>query len=134
MKMNQIRKNAGLSVAIIMIVAGILVSGCATIGGVAKNPLIGSWTLTVDWGKGVGAEQVLVVNADLTGTLTFAQMDTATDLSNVTSEGDAVGFSVALGKGGQEIEIAFEGTISGDSLEGAFTTQRGSFPVTGVRN
>ena len=135
MKTNQMWKR-GVAVAMLMILVGALIAGCATGGNVAEippvSPLVGTWTLTVDWwGKGGGADHILTVNPDLTGTLEF-QMGNSADLADVMVDGDALTFTLVILKGGQEVALPFEGTISGDTITGAFN--QGSNPATGVRN
>jgi len=120
------------TMATVMVIVLVL-AGCAMIKGGEKSPLVGSWTLSSNWGGGKTWDMVMVVNPDLTGTLEDVDAGISSDLSNVVSEGNAVSFSCAY-EGGTEFEISFEGTITGDAIEGEFITDLGNATVTGVRN
>ena len=136
MKMNSYLRSGGLASALAMILVCILLGGCATNGGVAEsppvNPLVGSWTLSIDWyGNGGGMDHDLTVNPDLTGSLEF-QNGGAADLTEVMLDGDALTFTLVLAKGSQEIKLPFEGTISEDAIEGSFN--EGANPASGTRS
>lgn len=98
-------------------------------GGGAVSSRAGSWTLTSDWGG-----MTLIMNPDLIATLEWESLGETLSLSNVTSEGNALSFSVVLEKGGQEYVVLFEGTITGDAIKGEFSTDVASASVRGVRN
>jgi hypothetical protein len=132
MKTNQRWMNGTVAVVMAIVLVGTL-AGCATIGGGKKCPLVGSWALSSDWGGGKTGDLIMVVNPDLTGTLEDVDGGTSSDLSNVVSEGDAVSFSCVY-PGSTEFEIAFEGTVTGDAIEGEFISDVGNASVTGVRN
>jgi hypothetical protein len=132
MKTNQRWMNGTVAVVMAIVLVGTL-AGCASIGGGKKNPLVGSWSLTSNWGGGKTWEVTLVVNPDLTGTIEDAETGSSSDLSNVVCEGDAVSFDTTY-PGGMEFEIAFEGTITGDAIKGELVADVGNASVTGVRN
>jgi hypothetical protein len=132
MKTNQRWMNGIMAAVMVIVLVGTL-AGCATIGGGKKSPLVGSWTLSSDWGGGKTWEPILVVNPDLTGTLEDVEAGMSSDLSNVVSEGNAVSFSCTSG-GAMDFEISFEGTVTSDAIEGEFITDVGNATVTGVRN
>lgn len=132
MKTNQRWNNGTIAVVMAIVLAGTL-AGCAMIGGAEKSPLVGSWTLSSDWGGGKTWELIMVVNPDLTGTVEDVEAGVSSDLSNVVSEGNAVSFSCTYG-GAMDFEISFEGTVTGDAIEGEFVTDVGNATVTGVRN
>jgi len=114
-----------------MMAAGVL-AGCATGGGGAKSPLVGSWNLTADW-NGFEAEYEVVVNPDSTGTIEDLQEGWSTDLENVSSEGLEVSFDFEYaGSGGNE--VSFVGAIIGDSMEGRFSVSGKEASVVGKRN
>jgi len=131
MKTNQRWMNGTMAAVVAIVLVGTL-AGCAMIRGEEKNPLVGSWTLSSDWGGGKTWELTLVVNTDLTGTVEDVEAGVSSDLSNVVSEGNAVSFSCVYGDMG--FEVSFEGTITGDAIEGEFITDMGNATVTGVRN
>jgi len=122
----------GTMAAIMAVVLLATFGGCAMLGRAEKSPLVGSWSLSADWGGGKVWEMVMVVNPDLTGTLEDLEAGARSDLSNVVSEGEAVSFSCAYGD--MKFDISFEGTITGDTIEGEFTTDYGNVEVTGTRN
>lgn len=132
MKASQNWKNGTMAVLMAVVLVSTL-TGCATIEDGEKSPLVGSWTLSSDWGGGKTWELILVVNPDLTGTVEDVQGGISSNLSNVVSEGNAVSFSSAYDEGVQ-FEISFEGTITGDAIKGEFITDMGNATVTGVRN
>ena len=132
MRRNQNWMNGAMAVAMTIVLVGTL-AGCAMIGGAKVNPLVGSWTLSTNWGGGKTSELMMVVNPDLTGTIEDVDAGSSSDLSNVVSEGNAVSFSTVY-PGSMEFEISFEGTITGDTIEGEFVTDVGDASVTGVRN
>jgi len=97
-----------------------------------ENPLIGSWTLS--WHM-VGAETAyrMVVNPDLSGTLEDVKGGETRQISDVKCDGDTVGFSYTIDKGGWEMELYFEGFITGNTLKGDLFGGVGGMSVTGVR-
>ena len=109
-----------------------LVSGCASVPAPPPvNPFVGTWTLTIDWwGSGGGADHALIVSLDLTGTLEFQDGNTA-NVADVKVEGGALAFALVFTKAGQEMKMPFQGTISGDTIKGAF--EGGKIPADGVR-
>ena len=131
MSMNENGKNRSIAIAMAMILMGTLV-GCATGGGGATSPLVGTWKLTSDWGVGE-SDQILVVRSDLTGTLEDVEQGWTSDLSNVMSKGNAVSFSFVYG-GFEGSEVDFDGTITGAGIEGDFTIGAKSATVFGARN
>jgi len=94
-----------------------------------NSPLVGSWTLNLSWG-----EHILRVNADLVGTIEAVDNGEIGHLSSVTSEGNAVSFRWAVDKGDWDVEITFEGSITGDVISGDLATNGGDYPVSGTRN
>ena len=104
-----------------------------TTGDGMKDSLIGTWSLS--WGiAGMDAAYRLVVNPDLSGTLEDIKGGETHDLLDVRSEGNTASFSYAMDKGGWEIEMFFEGYITGNALRGDFFTIAGDVSVTGVRS
>jgi len=132
MKTNQRWMNGTMAAVMIIVLVSTL-AGCAMIGGGEKSPLVGSWKLSSDWGGGKTWELIMVVNPDLTGTVEDVEAGVSSDLSNVVSDGNAVSFSCVY-PGSTEFEINFEGTVTGDAIEGEFVTDMGNATVAGVRN
>ena len=109
----------------------VLISGCATMGGGASNPLVGTWDLVVESQLGTN-EQTLVVASDLTGSITSADLGD-TEISNAAVDGNSVTFDVVFDIQGQELPAKFEGTIDGDSISGEYVTELGNGTVKGTR-
>ena len=97
-----------------------------------EHPLVGSWNLRWSWGV-TETMQKMVVNPDLTGTLEDVTSGEIKALSNLRTDGDTVGFSYTIDKGDWELEMSFEGSITGNALKGDFFTVTGDVPVTGSR-
>jgi len=96
------------------------------------HPLVGAWRLSWSWGTAETLNE-MVVYPDLTGTLEDPTSGESNDLHNVRADGDTVSFSYTIDKGGWELEMSFEGFITGNALEGDFFTATGDFPVTASR-
>ena len=131
MNMNENGKNRSMAIVMTTIIVGAL-AGCATGGGGATSPLVGTWKLTSDWGIGE-SNQILVVRSDLTGTLEDLEQEWTSDLSNVTAEGNAASFGFLYGGSGG-YEARFEGAITGAGIDGEFTIGAKSAVVFGIRN
>ena len=131
MTMKKHGKKSTIAIALAVICLGTL-AGCATFGGGEKNPLVGTWNLNLDWGGGETG-QILVVNSDLTGTLADSRGEWTSDLSNVTIGGNAVSFDFLYnGPGGYDAN--FDGTITGNILDGDISIGGKNASVEGIRN
>ena len=107
--------------------------GCATTGGGgASNPLVGSWSLTVESALGT-SEQTLTVNADMSGAVTTTEPAATMPISNAAVDGQSATFDIVFNIQGQELAAKFEGTIDGDSISGEYVTDLGNGTVTGTR-
>jgi inosine-uridine nucleoside N-ribohydrolase len=85
-----------------------------------KNPFIGTWELTSDWGKSEEKGiHIIVVNPDLTGTVNDVEEDWTSKLRNVELNGEAVSFSFFWGET-EEYEIEFEGAIVDKEITGEY--------------
>jgi len=127
MKASQCWKKGGTAIIVALAVV-VTLAGCATIGGGAKNPLVGSWTMTVSMGA-KDFDVAVVVNPDLTGTAESGWSGETADLENVVSEGSAASFSCPDLYG-----LEFKGNIDGDTIEGEVTSEYDDGTFTGVRN
>ena len=120
---------AVLSLACLAMTA--LISGCATFGGGASNPFVGTWDLVVESQLGTN-EQTLVIGSDMMGSITSEDLGD-TEISNAAIDGNSVTFDVTFDIQGQELAAKFEGTIDGDSISGEYVTDLGNGTVTGTR-
>ena len=127
-KLWRYRVTRAASVALVFAVVG-----CATTGGGgASNPLVGSWSLTVESALGT-SEQTLTVMADMSGSVTITGLDSTIPISNAAVDGQSATFDVVFDIQGQELAAKFEGTIDGDSISGEYVTDLGNGTVTGTR-
>ncbi len=122
-------RTAVLSIAFLAMT--LLISGCATTGGGASNPFVGTWDLVVESQLGTN-DQTLVVGSDLAGSITSADLGDS-EISNAAVDGNSVTFDVTFDIQGQELAAKFEGTIDGDSISGEYVTELGNGTVTGNR-
>lgn len=96
-----------------------------------KSLLVGSWKLTSDWGGGEW-EYYLVVFPDSTGSLKEMEGDYTSEVIEVNATAEDTAFTFMYG--GEGDEIVFEGSITGDEIEGRFSIAGKSAPVEGARN
>jgi hypothetical protein len=97
-----------------------------------ENPLIGTWELTSDWGKGEErGKHILSVNPDLTGTVEDLEEGWTSKLRKVESNGDAVSFSF-FWEENEEYEIEFEGTVVDKEIKGEFSILGATAVVVGA--
>jgi len=94
--------------------------------------LVGSWKLSGQKWSAV-FPPTLIVNPDLTGRLEDAESGEIVALPDMKFQDNIVSFSVYLEKGGWQVEMTFEGLVSGDEIKGDIYSYDGGFPVTGVR-
>jgi len=96
------------------------------------NPLIGTWELTSDWGKGEGkGRHILSVNPDLTGTVKDLEEDWTSALRNVELNGNAVSFSFFWGET-EEYAVEFDGTLVDKEITGEFAIFGATAVVVGA--
>ena len=94
----------------------------------------GDWDITVDMaGTEIPASMTVTRNNDgsLTGKLTSPMGEA--ELTNVTFEGSDLAFTQTFGEGDAAIEMAFEGTLDGDTFSGMLTSDMGEMAVNGKR-
>ena len=86
-----------------------------------KNPLVGTWELTSDWGKeGEKGKHIVSVNPDLTGTIKDLEQGWSSKLRNLEAKGDALSFSFFFGET-EEYEMTFEGKVVSNWIKGEFS-------------
>ncbi|HVS15908.1 MAG TPA: hypothetical protein VMV46_18450 [Thermoanaerobaculia bacterium] len=121
----------------------LLVAGCASIRGAAPTalavppppplPAVGSWNLVIETPIG-NQESILVLEGpvdDLVGKISGTQGETS--LRDIVVTGDTLTFAITIDAQGQQMDLTFEGAVTGDSLTGTFTSPFGPAPVTGTR-
>ena len=117
------------------LLSGLLVLSLTILVGCAASapPAVGVWDVEMDTPLGaIGA--VLVINEDGTGSMHAEALggDPA-PFSGVMFDGNTLSFEAELDAMGQLITLEFSGTVDGDSLNGEFGSDFGSFGVTGTR-
>ncbi len=96
----------------------------------AGSALSGVWDITSDSQLGK-LERKLVVYNDNTGKYVT---DTDNAISDVTVDGQNVGFKVTVSAQGQDLPLTFKGTVNGDALAGNFVVDGQEMAVvTGTR-
>ena len=94
----------------------------------AAAKLPGIWALDLQLGK-----PVLTVNADLSGQIEFKAFGEVSKIRDVRLDGTKLRFVFATYKGDSEVDVAFEGTLTGDRLVGECTSGGYEFAATGTR-
>lgn len=126
-------KTLVLNVAFVLVLAGVIAGmfGCgAELAARGTDALVGTWELTTESERGTRTRE-LVINEDLTGT--YKSRNREFPVTDLTVEGDQVSFNIEMSFGEREFALEFAGTLEGDSLNGEFTTSRGSREVTGKK-
>jgi hypothetical protein len=122
-----------LNVAFVLVLAGVIAGmfGCgAELAAKPTDALVGTWELTTESERGTRTRN-LVINEDLTGT--YESREREFPITDLTVEGDQVSFNIEMSFGEREFSLEFAGTLEGNSLNGEFTTPRGSREVTGKK-
>lgn len=97
----------------------------------SESPMAGIWKVTSESQLGTLERDLIVYKSGQAKYVTEEQAFTVTDL---TADGSAVTFDVALDIQGQEMALSFEGTQDGDSLSGVFNADGSEVAqVTGTR-
>jgi len=99
----------------------------------AASPLVGTWSLSSGM-PGTDAAYNLTVKPDLSGTLEDVQGGETHEILDVKSTGNTASFMCAMDKGGWEIELIFEGFVTGNTFKGDCFTVAGDAPVFCVRD
>jgi hypothetical protein len=121
-----------IAVALVLISLMVGMSGCgAELADKAPAAaLVGTWELTTESERGTRTRE-LVINEDLNGT--YKGRNREFPVTDLTVEGDQVSFNIEMSFGERKFVLEFAGTLENDSLNGEFTTPRGSREVTGKR-
>ena len=124
-----------LNLVLVVVLSAMLVGlwGCASDLATETrkaSALVGDWELTTVSSRGTRTH-TLTINEDLTGT--YQGRDSETPITDLKIEGDQVSFKVQRKFREREFTMEFEGTLDGKSLDGQWTTPRGSRDVTGKK-
>lgn len=103
-------------------------AGSASAGGIAN--LAGTWDVTTESQLGT-LKRTLIIKESGEGSY---NSDTAQwPISNLKVEGDKVSYNVTVNAQGQDLPLTFNGTLSGDSLNGEYTSEAGTGTVVAKR-
>jgi len=96
----------------------------------AGSSVVGKWEFTRDTPQGTRTS-TLTINPDMTGTYTMRDNDTP--ISDLKVNGNDVTFTIVRTFNDQEFKMEFKGKVEGDTLKGAFITDRGEREAVGKR-
>ena len=96
--------------------------------GDAAAELPGKWTLDLDWGR-----HILTVNEDFSGQVDIVFGGEVSKIRKVRVDGNRVSFVFSINKGHYDIDMEFEGRISGNEFKGTCMAGGHETPVSGVR-
>ena len=94
-------------------------------------PAVGVWGVEMNTPLG-NIPATLTINEDGSGSMGADQLGEA-PISGITFDGNSVAFETSIDAQGQSLTLQFNGSIDGDSLNGEFGSDFGSFGVTGSR-
>ena len=97
--------------------------------GDAAAELPGRWTLDLNWGR-----HILTVNEDFSGQVDMVSAGEVSKIRRVRVDGNRVSFVFGVSKGHYDMDMEFEGRISGDEFKGMCMAGGHETPVTGVRS
>lgn len=119
-------------VRVLAVLFTVALTGCATSGGGASNPAVGTWDVTVDSPAGV-LEMAVTIAPDMSGTISVADQGAPLDVENAVLEGQTLTFGVTFDFQGTELAAKFVGVIDGDTITGEIQTDFGNAAATGTR-
>jgi hypothetical protein len=105
------------------------VGGAAATAG--TSPVVGTWEFTRQGRDGTPRTSTLKINPDMTGTYTMR--DNPVPISDLKVDGSQVTFKITLSFGGNEFTQEFKGTVEGQTLKGAFISERGEREAVGKK-
>jgi len=97
----------------------------------AESP-VGEWEIITDAGEEIVATLIIAEeNGELSGSMTSDIGEGP--IENASFADDVLTFDITIDAEGQELALAFEGTIDGDSIDVNWTSDLGEFPAVGTR-
>lgn len=88
----------------------------------------GNWTLNLPWSR-----HALRIDADFTGRIESMASGEIASIRDVRSDGNKVHFAFDVEKGGWQVEVVFDGRITGSRLVGQCVSGGVEFPASGVK-
>jgi hypothetical protein len=95
------------------------------------SSIVGTWEFTRQGRDGTPRTSTLKINPDMTGTYTMR--DNPTPISDLKVDGNQVSFKITMSFGGNEFTQDFKGTVDGQTLKGAFISERGEREAVGKK-
>ena len=119
---------------LLALAAALLAMGCSGYGAPALPAAVGSWNMTIETPLGTQTPTI-DVTGDASGLMvSMGSPDGTVEATDVTfGEDGALGFTVDIDAGGQQLTLVFTGMVEGDSLTGAFATDFGDMEATATR-
>jgi hypothetical protein len=93
----------------------------------AENP-VGEWTVVTDAGGQETSSVVTITEADGSYSGTIASDQGTLDLEGISFDAGVLKFNITIDAQGQQMELAFEGTITGDTMAVNWGSEFGDFP------
>ena len=119
---------------LLALAAALLTAGCSAYGAPALPAAVGSWNMSIETPLGTQTPTINV-SGDASGLMVaMASPDGEVEATDVTfAEDGALGFTVEIDAGGQQLTLVFSGMVDGDSLNGTFATDFGDMTATATR-
>lgn len=96
----------------------------------ASSSLVGTWEFTRETPQGTRTN-TLTIKPDMTGT--YKMRDTEVPVTDLKVQGEQVAFKVTMTFNGNEVPMEFKGKLDGATLNGEFTTSRGTREAVGKK-
>ncbi len=119
---------------LLALAAALLALGCSAYGAPALPAAVGSWNMSIETPLGTQTPTINVTG-DASGLMVaMSSPDGTVEATDVTfGEDGALGFTVSVDAGGQQLTLVFSGMVEGDSLNGTFATDFGDMTATATR-
>ena len=119
---------------LLALAAALLALGCSAYGAPALPAAVGSWNMSIETPLGTQTPTINVTgdaSGLMVGMAAEAGEVAATDVT--FGEDGALGFTVEIEAGGNQLTLVFSGMVDGDSLNGTFATDFGDMTATATR-
>ncbi len=119
---------------LLALAAALLAVGCSAYAAPALPAAVGSWNMTIETPIGTRTPTINVTG-DASGLMAaMVSPEGEVEATDVTfGEDGALGFTVEIDAGGQQLTLVFSGMVDGDSLDGTFASDLGDFSATARR-
>ena len=119
---------------LLALAAALLTVGCSAYAAPALPAAVGSWNMSIETPLGTQTPTINVTG-DASGLMAaMVSPEGEVAATDVTfGEDGALGFTVEIEAGGQQLKLVFSGMVDGDSLNGTFATDFGDMTATATR-